>query len=292
MRLVGLGQLCNNACVFCAQAGRGCVAPGAGPSEVVHALEAAARGGQAVAFVGGEPTLEERLVRYAQQARALGAPCVLVQTNGRRLAYASYARALAGAGVGALDISLHGATAAMHDWHTAVEGSFAQTARGIANAVAAGIEVGVTCVATRSNGRHLGEVARVARSLGASAVRVRPVVVAGRAARAPLRLAARPRLLAVWLREAQSRGALLELEPGSASGPCFAHGGPFVDFVSWGAVGARAERDDGLAPRGPAGEPGARARPGAGERRERERRTGTALREILPELFGSMPEAR
>lgn len=179
LRLVRLGYACNNACLFCAQGDLRAREPtfddGAIRAQLARAF------GHVVAFVGGEPTLHETLFDWIREAKAEGARSVLVQTNGRRLAYASYARALAEAGVDALDVSLHGSTSAMHDYHTSVPGSFSHTLTGLAQAKKAGLLVGATTVVTRSNFRHLSEIVRAAHAQGASAIHFSIAAPEGRA---------------------------------------------------------------------------------------------------------------
>lgn len=139
---------CNNRCRFCPQRELHDEAPTEFPETLDH-----------VAFLGGEPTVDPALVQNVADARARGAKAVLVQTNGRRLMYASYVDELVNAGVSHLDVSLHGHTPEVHDYHTTVEGSFKHTAKGILNANRAGLHVGVTTVVTRSNFRHLPALA-------------------------------------------------------------------------------------------------------------------------------------
>ena len=188
MRAVVVALACNNGCFFCAQ-GRireteGLRDTGVLEGEVIEA----AREGVLVALVGGEPTLHPALARLARLARSGGAPDVLVQTNGRRLAYPSYAQALREAGVGGVDVSLHGSTAPMHQFHTGAEGSFAQTVTGIGVARGAGMRVGVTVVVTRSNYRHLAEIARLAHARGADALHLALPELRGAALDAAARL--------------------------------------------------------------------------------------------------------
>jgi MoaA/NifB/PqqE/SkfB family radical SAM enzyme len=70
MRLVALGFSCNNACVFCAQgelrasepdesvaSAGGAVSGAERVDNVIRSIEP----GEVVAFVGGEPTIHERL---------------------------------------------------------------------------------------------------------------------------------------------------------------------------------------------------------------------------------------
>lgn len=190
MRLVRLGHSCNNACAFCAQGDLRATEPAIGAEKIRAQLEGVS--GEVVAFVGGEPTVFDALFDTIKAARRAGARSVLVQTNGRRLAYASYATALAEAGVDALDVSLHGSTAAMHEYHTSVPGSFSQTLTGITHALRAGMAVGMTTVVTRSNFRHLGDIVRVAHAKGASAIHFAMAAPEGRA------LDARGRILAPY----------------------------------------------------------------------------------------------
>jgi MoaA/NifB/PqqE/SkfB family radical SAM enzyme len=180
MRAIALGFACNNACVFCAL-GDG---DARGPAEIDPAgAIASVAPGEAVAFQGGEPTLLAGLCGWIQAADGRGAARIVLQTNGRRLAYRAYARALREASAKlVLDVSLHGATAPMHEYHTGVPGSFAQTVQGLRNARAEGIPAGVTTVVTRSSFRHLAEIVRVAHAAGAQAVHFAPAEPAGRAA--------------------------------------------------------------------------------------------------------------
>src|SRR6185369_7324063 len=128
MRVVTLGFGCNNACVFCAQ---GQLRAGEPAPEDTAPIAP----GEIVAFAGGEPTIFDELIPAIAAADAAGARRIVLQTNGRRLAYRSYARELAAASRRlVLDLSLQGSSEAMHEYHTAAPGSFKQTAQGIRNA--------------------------------------------------------------------------------------------------------------------------------------------------------------
>ncbi len=169
-RAIFLGFECNNRCLVCAQ---GDLRRELSSSEEATILDAvnAIQPGEDVAFVGGEPTLSDGLPELVRLAEERGAESILVQTNARRLAYPAYADALCDASKRlAIDASLFGASSAMHDYHTRVPQSFAQTARGIRRVSARGVRVGITVVVTRSNYRHLGEIVRLGRALGADAV--------------------------------------------------------------------------------------------------------------------------
>ncbi len=134
-----------------------------------------------VTFLGGEPTILPELTSWTSFAAGIGFRQVQVQTNGRRLSYRSYARELSAAGVGDLDVSIHGHDAAVHDFHVGADGAFSQTTAGISNALAAGMSVGTTTVVTRSNFRHLEDVVRLSLRLGASRVHLAAAAARGSA---------------------------------------------------------------------------------------------------------------
>ncbi len=181
MKRIEVGFRCNNACVFCAPGRLREELPDV-PHARIEAQLAEIHSGDRVAFVGGEPTIFDELPSWATTARERGAWSVLVQTNGRRLAVAGYAHRLVASGVDGLDVSLHGATEAMHDYHTQFPGSFRETVSGLRRARAAGLSFGITTVVTRSNYRHLHEIVHVAHTLGARALQLMLAEAVGAAA--------------------------------------------------------------------------------------------------------------
>lgn len=209
MRLITVGLACNNACVFCAQGERrGEVVD----ASAVEAQIAAVIEGEIVAFLGGEPTLHDALPAWIRAASERSASRVIVQTNGRRLAYRAYAHALREASPRlALDVSLAGSTAAMHDYHTGVPGSFAQTVSGLRNARAERIPLGVTTVVTRSSFRHLVEITRVAHAAGATAIHFAPAEPLGRALRDRARVVPAAEMVAPYLKAAVAEAQRLRL---------------------------------------------------------------------------------
>jgi hypothetical protein len=173
---VRLTSACNNRCLFCCQDGLEAGLPAV--EERLRALRA--EGVAELTFTGGEPTLHEGLVAAVAAARAAGFAAVGVQTNGARLE--AQAAALKAAGLTDVHVSLHGAAAAVHDYHTGVEGSFAALERGIGAARALGLAVAATTVVTRSNFRVLSPLPRSLHALGVSAWLLELPRHAGRAA--------------------------------------------------------------------------------------------------------------
>lgn len=273
MRVVSTGFSCNNACAFCAQGELRSGASAHDPAASVARVEA----GDVVAFVGGEPTLFDALPEWIAECDRRGAARVVVQTNGRRLAYPAWTERLAKASKRLeLEVSLHGSTAAMHDYHTQVEGSFAQTVRGLAAARGAGLPARIVTVVTRSSFRHVADIVRLGHALGARALLLTEVVPAGRARSARDRLVPAPEMVEPFVRAAQVEAARLGLELFTSARP---------PFVGIGEIEAEpAPTPSGLPARVRLDVIG-RPQPAVREARGHDRRTGAALREILPALF-------
>jgi len=169
-QLVRSGMGCNNACRFCCQADlrvEGCDRS----AEDVLAEVRAARPGGVVVLSGGEVTLRPELPEWVEAAKAAGAATVVVQTNGRMLSYRKLAKRLVASGVDVFAVALHGHTAALHDWLTQVDGSFDQALVGMRNVHSSGAVVYVNTVITRSNFRHLPDIAKLLPSWGAAGIR-------------------------------------------------------------------------------------------------------------------------
>jgi MoaA/NifB/PqqE/SkfB family radical SAM enzyme len=284
MRLIFLGFDCNNHCVFCSQGALGAASPASASKN-----GAPVSSGKEIAFVGGEPTLSERLFGAVSAAKKSGTEWVLVQTNARRLCYPDYARGLLAAGVDALDVSLQGSTPAMHDYHTQVPGSWVQTVAGMRQAKKIGLPFGVSTVITRSNFRHLAEILRLAHSSGAQAIRFEPAEAYGRAAAARDRVVPTPELVAEEIIAASREAARLGVGLcvyGKASSPAalrfFAGIGEHNETPAPTPAPAA---DSAPAPQKRGEETRVRPKPGLREVHVREKITGEALRVIFPKLF-------
>lgn len=153
--VVRLTTRCDNACRFCGQHG---VAIG-DAEDWRGELEAARAGGDdEVTFVGGEPTGSAVLVDAIAAARSLGFVAVGVQTNARSLRDGALVRSLCDAGLTDVHVSVHGARAAVHDYHVGVDGAFADVDVALGRLRVEGITVVATTVITRSNARVLAEL--------------------------------------------------------------------------------------------------------------------------------------
>lgn len=173
--LIRTGYGCNNACVFCNQgdwrATRGDRAAEDVQADVIDGARRAAQGSGVVVLAGGEVTLRHELPHWIETARRHGAKRVVIQTNGRMLAYPKLAETLVTSGADTFGVALHGPRAEVHDWLTQAPGSFDQAVRGVRNVVRAGARVYINTVITRSGFRHLPELAALLPALGARGVR-------------------------------------------------------------------------------------------------------------------------
>lgn len=133
MRLDAGEGRCNNGCDPCV----------ARPAEAELPPDATEVRGRHLVLRHREPTLDEALPERIAELRRRGAETITLLTNARRLAYASYARALATAGLDRIVVKLFGPTSDAHDAHSRVPGSHEQALRGLANARAVGIEARV-----------------------------------------------------------------------------------------------------------------------------------------------------
>ena len=116
-----------------------------------------------VEFTGGEPTLHPKLLLFISSARSMGYGVIGISSNGRRLAYPSYMRELAAAGINYAVISV---PAADRKTYVKIAGAppaaFIETLTGLKNAAdSGGIEVGASVPVTRDNAGSLREIIRM-----------------------------------------------------------------------------------------------------------------------------------
>ena len=167
--LIRVGTTCNNRCTFCHTRSEG-----PDRDESSRAVEwkierAADLGHSMVVFSGGEPTLRPELKRWAALCRRRQLPFGLV-TNGRMLSYARLVDELCALGLRYAHVSLHGASAEIHEAVVRAD-AFEQTCAGIANLSGRNVELTVACVVTRENLHGLRALVAHVAELGASRVK-------------------------------------------------------------------------------------------------------------------------
>ena len=281
MELISTSFQCNNHCVFCAQKGLSEKLFAKDEKELLQKTLVAVEKNPRIAFAGGEPTLHPGLIQAVAAAKRAGASHILVQTNGRRLAYESFARSLKDVDVSALDISLQGSTALMHDYHTQVSGSWAQTILGIKRAQELGFSIGISTVITRSNFRHLSEIARLAHHLGAKGLHLNLAAPYGEAGKSWARVIPSSEMARPHLEEAVGVSKNLGLS-------LLVLGRAFSEDAHdlFAGIGLYQPAEKGTVPfsqkKGTV--PFSRPKPGLRERRGTPR-TGLELQKLFPEIF-------
>jgi len=157
---IHLTDLCNSRCSFCVVGSPLVKIDSVRWDDVVGFLVDNAEGGyESVNLHGGEPTIHPRILDVLDLAQALGYGEVQIQTNGRRLKDAAFVAKLAAKGVRLFVISLHGASADLHDSLIQAPGGFVETIAGIRNAKQAGIQVRTNTVITKQNLDELADLA-------------------------------------------------------------------------------------------------------------------------------------
>jgi MoaA/NifB/PqqE/SkfB family radical SAM enzyme/SAM-dependent methyltransferase len=167
--LIRVGITCNNRCTFCHTRGDG---PGRDDnSELVERKIERARelGHSMVVFSGGEPTLRPELRRWARLCQQRHLAFGLV-TNGRMLAYPRLVDELCALGLRYAHVSLHGASAEIHDAMVRAD-AFEQTCAGIKCLSGRDVELTVACVVTRKNLHGLRALVEHLTELGAPRVK-------------------------------------------------------------------------------------------------------------------------
>ena len=156
-----VGFSCNNRCVFCVQGDKRDRFPDRETDELIEILAERREVADAVVLTGGEASIRGDFVRLVRAASELGYERIQLQTNGRRLSYRPFARALAEAGLTEAVIAIHGSCPVVHDSLTRARGSFMQAVGGVRHLLSLGIPVVTNTVLVRDNIRDLPRLAEV-----------------------------------------------------------------------------------------------------------------------------------
>jgi MoaA/NifB/PqqE/SkfB family radical SAM enzyme len=181
--IMNITYKCANRCVFCATGDR--ISAALGWEKIDEILrQHRAEGTDQLDIDGGEPTTHPQLVDAIGLARDLGYRSINLTTNGRLLRDRDFARKIVESGITHLLISLHGATAEVHEACTDAPGSFAQTIEGIDNAMALRpehVDTGMNVTIVRSNIDHLKPLTELAIAKGFAKINFQFTTPFGRA---------------------------------------------------------------------------------------------------------------
>lgn len=205
--IVRLTHDCDNACVFCGQLGRTGPLPFA-----IDDLAGLRERFDEISFVGGEPSLDERLPEAIAAARRHGFTAIGLQTNGRQLAGNDRRLGeLCEAGLGDLQLSIHAATAAGHDYHSNRAGSFAAAIDLLERARRRGLTCVVASVITRSNFRELARMPALLKRHGVAGWLLEWVRPFGRAGESFARVVPRLGMALPWALAALEQARRIDL---------------------------------------------------------------------------------
>jgi len=154
-----VGFSCNNYCRFCVQGDKRSRFAPPSTDKLKHEIKKGKEIADGIVFTGGEPTLRKDLFHLIEYARELGYKTIQIQTNGRMFASKKYCLDAISAGATEFSPALHGHKSELHDYLTRAPGSFKQTCRGIINLKSLGQRVITNSVITKSNFRHLSQIA-------------------------------------------------------------------------------------------------------------------------------------
>jgi molybdenum cofactor biosynthesis enzyme MoaA len=209
--------VCDLACGHCTMRDHRHLGRDPAGDEVIASMVAGRQAGcDELVWMRGEPLLRPDRLALVERARRMGYRFIQVQTHGRALADASFARALRAAGVDALEVMLLGADAPVHDALAEAPGAFRDTVAGLQHAVRAGFDVLVTLPVLRRNAVHLARMVALVAKLGVRRVQFqfpRPVETPdGAPTEALIRLGPASAVTARAARHAQKLGLSVSTE--------------------------------------------------------------------------------
>ena len=154
-----LTNFCNNNCVFCLDSVHH---NGTARSIAVlkkEMVRGIGEGSDKLILSGGEPTIHPDFLNIVKLAKAIGYAHIQVVTNGRMFYYQDFLNQAAAAGVTEITFSMHGHTKNLYEKQSGIKGSFAQSLRGLTNALKLpGLIINIDIVINKINYRYLEDI--------------------------------------------------------------------------------------------------------------------------------------
>lgn len=147
-----VSRICNQKCLFCSNPENGRVISWEEAVALVDSFAEEKAAG--VILTGGEPTLFDRLPELVAYALRKGLPPRLI-TNGQRVCKPDYLKALVGAGLDHMHISVHSAKPEVQGELTGNRNSLPNILRALENAGKLGVRVDINTVINARNAGHL-----------------------------------------------------------------------------------------------------------------------------------------
>lgn len=133
-----------------------------------------------VVFTGGEPTLIEFLPELVAYAEELGLITGL-NTNGRNLRDAGYAKKLFEAGLDHVQVTLESPDKEIHDRMSGALGAFAETLEGLGNSLKTGIFTMTNTTITKANKESVKKMPEFLKKTGIPTFAVNSIIFSGKA---------------------------------------------------------------------------------------------------------------
>ncbi|MCX5712957.1 MAG: radical SAM protein [Candidatus Omnitrophica bacterium] len=164
-----VGYECNNKCIFCIDSNKRALPAKSTADIVSEMVSARKRGTTYLEIIGGEETVRQDFLYLVSTAKRLKFKDIVIATNGRMLAYRSFAEQVVKAGITGIIFSIHGHNEKLHDSLTRSKGSFKQLMKGIRNISDLGLkDIGSNTTIVKQNYRSLPKIGKFIDSLGIS----------------------------------------------------------------------------------------------------------------------------
>lgn len=136
--VIFIGYKCNNKCGFCInyekQRDKNISTPSV--QEIIKKIYLAKKNGAShIEFIGGEPTIHEKLDYFICFAKKIGIKKVSFATNGINLSNFKLAKKIVNSGVNEIIFSIHGHNPAIHDNLTNTKNSFSKIKKALSNLI-------------------------------------------------------------------------------------------------------------------------------------------------------------
>ncbi len=218
------GFLCNNNCLFCVQGPEKKKFGNKSTAELKEIIRKAKKGCDTIVFTGGEPTIRKDLVELVAEAKKAGFKTIQIQSNGRMFVYEQFCKDMIEAGANEFALALHGHTAELHDYLTGAK-SYRQIVVGIRTLKKMGQKVITNTVITKSNYRHLPDIAKVLIGLRVDQIQFAFVHAVGAAGINFDSVVPRMEMVAPYLKKAIDIGRMLDTRIMTEGVPfCFLRG--------------------------------------------------------------------
>ena len=154
------GFICNNNCIFCAQAHNKHFSDRNFEQIKKDLIESRDRCNEIV-LTGGEVTIRKDFLNIVKLAKDLDYKVIQIQTNARMLSSLDFCKKTIKAGATEFNPAIHGYCSEQHDYLTRSPGSFKQTIKAIKNLKSLGAYVLTNTVIVKSNYRNIPQIAKL-----------------------------------------------------------------------------------------------------------------------------------